>query len=110
MVLMFVAIIPSATAVGVLAAAAVEKLFFAVIGVLVFVYLFLSVGGNAYSVGQQLLTTVWNIAFAAVLVAVAFAGREGSASCRSPRPRPGSCDPRHGRERRIRIVSDRDVR
>lgn len=45
-VLMFVAIIPTATATGVLAAAAVEKLFFAVVGVLVFVYLFLAVGGS----------------------------------------------------------------
>jgi uncharacterized membrane protein YbhN (UPF0104 family) len=45
-VLMFVAIIPAATAAGVLAAAAVEKLFFAVIGAAVFLYLFLSVGGS----------------------------------------------------------------
>ena len=46
MVLMFVAIIPAATAAGVLAAAAVEKLFFAVVGIVVFGYLFLSVGGS----------------------------------------------------------------
>lgn len=31
---------------------------------------------NAYSVGHQLLSTVWNIALAAVLVAAAF-GRSG---------------------------------
>jgi hypothetical protein len=31
---------------------------------------------SAYSIGQQLLTTVWNIVLAAVLVAVAF-GRSG---------------------------------
>jgi hypothetical protein len=31
---------------------------------------------SAYSVGQQLLTTVWNIILAAVLVAAAF-GRSG---------------------------------
>lgn len=39
-VLMIVAIIPAATVTGVLAAAAVEKLFFAVIGTVVFGYLF----------------------------------------------------------------------
>ena len=32
--------------------------------------------GSAYSIGQQLLTTVWNIVLAAVLVAAAF-GRSG---------------------------------
>ena len=45
-VLMFVAIIPSATVAGVVAAAAVEKLFFAAVGIAVFLYLFLSVGGT----------------------------------------------------------------
>jgi uncharacterized membrane protein YbhN (UPF0104 family) len=45
-VLMFVAIIPAATVAGVVAAAAVEKLFFAVVGIAVFLYLFLSVGGS----------------------------------------------------------------
>jgi uncharacterized membrane protein YbhN (UPF0104 family) len=45
-VLMLVAIIPAATVAGVLAATAVEKLFFAVAGALVFLYLFLSVGGS----------------------------------------------------------------
>jgi uncharacterized membrane protein YbhN (UPF0104 family) len=44
--LMFVAIIPTSTLTGVLAAAAVEKVFFAVVGALVFVYLFLAVGGS----------------------------------------------------------------
>jgi uncharacterized membrane protein YbhN (UPF0104 family) len=44
--LMFVAIIPTATLAGVIAASAVEKLFFAVVGALVFVYLFLAVGGT----------------------------------------------------------------
>jgi hypothetical protein len=87
-VLMFVAIIPTATVTGVLAASAVEKLLFAVIGLLVYVYLFLAVGGSferkstnaatasAYSIGQQLLTTVWNFVLAVVLVAAAF-GRSG---------------------------------
>ena len=45
-VLMFVAIVPAATVAGVVAAAAVEKLFFAVVGIVVFLYLFLSVGGS----------------------------------------------------------------
>jgi uncharacterized membrane protein YbhN (UPF0104 family) len=45
-VLMFVAIIPTATVAGVVAAATVEKLFFAVVGIVVFLYLFLSVGGS----------------------------------------------------------------
>jgi uncharacterized membrane protein YbhN (UPF0104 family) len=45
-VLMLVAIIPAATVAGVLAATAVEKLFFALVGALVFLYLFLSVGGS----------------------------------------------------------------
>ena len=45
-VLMLVAIIPGAGLTGVLAAAAVEKLFFAVVGLLVYVYLFLAVGGS----------------------------------------------------------------
>jgi uncharacterized membrane protein YbhN (UPF0104 family) len=44
--LMFVAIIPTATLTGILAAAAVEKLFYAVVGLLVFTYLFLAVGGS----------------------------------------------------------------
>ena len=43
---MFVAIIPTATVTGVLAAAAVEKLFFAVVRLLVFVHLFVAVGGS----------------------------------------------------------------
>jgi uncharacterized membrane protein YbhN (UPF0104 family) len=45
-VLMLVAIIPTATVTGVLAASAVEKLFFAVVGLLVYVYLFLAVRGS----------------------------------------------------------------
>ena len=45
-VFMFVAIIPGATVAGVLAAAAVEKVFFAVIGILLGVYLFITVGGT----------------------------------------------------------------
>ena len=44
--LMFVAIVPAATLAGVAAAAAVEKLFFAVVGVVTFLYLFLSVGDS----------------------------------------------------------------
>jgi uncharacterized membrane protein YbhN (UPF0104 family) len=46
MLLMLVAIIPTATLTGVIGATAVEKLFFAVVGLLVYVYLFLAVGGS----------------------------------------------------------------
>jgi uncharacterized membrane protein YbhN (UPF0104 family) len=45
-VLMFVATIESATAAGIVGAAAVEKLLFAVLGAIVWLYLFLSVGGS----------------------------------------------------------------
>ena len=43
---MFVAIIPAATLTGVLAAAAVEKVFYGAVGVLLAVYLFVAVGGS----------------------------------------------------------------
>jgi uncharacterized membrane protein YbhN (UPF0104 family) len=71
-VLMFVAIIPGATAAGVTAAAAVEKLFFAVVGIVVFLYLFLSVGGSferkfGFLSHYPSVTVVAAIAAAAVL-------------------------------------------
>jgi uncharacterized membrane protein YbhN (UPF0104 family) len=71
-VLMFVAIIPVATVAGVLAAAAVEKLFFAVVGIVVFLYLFLSVGGSferkfGFLSQHPWATVVTAIAAAAVL-------------------------------------------
>jgi uncharacterized membrane protein YbhN (UPF0104 family) len=65
-VLMFVAIIPTATVTGVLAAAAVEKLFFAVVGVLVFVYLFIAVGGSFERKFGFLSSHPWAVALAAV--------------------------------------------
>ena len=46
MLFMFVAIIPGATFPGVLAAFVVEKIFFSVMGVLVYVYLFATVPGS----------------------------------------------------------------
>ena len=45
-VFMFVAIIPGATVAGVLGAAAVEKVFFGAVGVVLGVYLFVTVGGT----------------------------------------------------------------
>jgi uncharacterized membrane protein YbhN (UPF0104 family) len=45
-VLMFVATIAAATPAGILASAGVEKLFFSLVGALVWVYLFVSVGGS----------------------------------------------------------------
>jgi uncharacterized membrane protein YbhN (UPF0104 family) len=65
-VLMFVAIIPTATVTGVLAAAAVEKLFFAVVGVLVFVYLFFAVGGSFERKFGFLSHHPWAVAIAVV--------------------------------------------
>jgi uncharacterized membrane protein YbhN (UPF0104 family) len=72
-VLMFVAIIPSATPAGVVAAAAVEKLFFAVIGVVVFLYLFLSVGGSFERKFGFLSTHPWAVTLTVVAVVVALA-------------------------------------
>jgi uncharacterized membrane protein YbhN (UPF0104 family) len=46
MLLMFVAIVPGATLAGVTAAYAVEKIFFAVVNVFVYLYLFLAVPGS----------------------------------------------------------------
>jgi uncharacterized membrane protein YbhN (UPF0104 family) len=68
--LMFVAIIPTATLTGVLAAAAVEKLFFAVVGALVFVYLFLAVGGSFERKFGFLSHHPWAIAIAVLVGAV----------------------------------------
>jgi uncharacterized membrane protein YbhN (UPF0104 family) len=70
-VLMFVAIIPAATPAGVVAAAAVEKLFFAVIGVLVFLYLFFSVGGSFERKFGFLSTHPWAVTLTVVAVMVA---------------------------------------
>jgi uncharacterized membrane protein YbhN (UPF0104 family) len=79
-VLMFVAIIPTATITGVLAAAAVEKLFFAVVGLLVFVYLFLAVGGSFERKFGFLSRHPWAVAIAVVGAAVVLtvAGRLAS--------------------------------
>jgi uncharacterized membrane protein YbhN (UPF0104 family) len=78
-VLMFVAIIPAATPAGVVAAAAVEKLFFAVIGVLVFLYLFFSVSGSFERKFGFLSTHPWAVALTvlAVMVALILGGRFG---------------------------------
>jgi uncharacterized membrane protein YbhN (UPF0104 family) len=79
-VLMFVAIIPTATVTGVLAAAAVEKLFFAVVGVAVFAYLFLAVGGSFERKFGFLSRHPWAVAIAAVGAALVLTvgGRLGS--------------------------------
>jgi uncharacterized membrane protein YbhN (UPF0104 family) len=79
-VLMFVAIIPTATITGVLAAAAVEKLFFAVVGLLVFAYLFLAVGGSFERKFGFLSRQPWAVAIAVVGAAVVLmvAGRLAS--------------------------------
>jgi uncharacterized membrane protein YbhN (UPF0104 family) len=79
-VLMFVAIIPTATITGVLAASAVEKLFFAVVGLLVFVYLFVAVGGSFERKFGFLSRQPWAVAIAVVgVVAVLIvAGRLAS--------------------------------
>jgi uncharacterized membrane protein YbhN (UPF0104 family) len=79
-VLMFVAIIPTATVTGVLAAAAVEKLFFAVVGVLVFVYLFFAVGGSFERKFGFLSHHPWAVAIAVVgaVLILTLAGRLAS--------------------------------
>jgi uncharacterized membrane protein YbhN (UPF0104 family) len=79
-VLMLVAIIPTATLTGVLAAAAVEKLFFAGVGLLVYVYLFLAVGGSFERKFGFLSHHPWAVAIAVVggAVVVIVAGRLAS--------------------------------
>jgi uncharacterized membrane protein YbhN (UPF0104 family) len=69
MTLMFVAIIPTATLTGVLAAAAVEKLFFAVVGLLVYLYLFVAVGGSFERKFGFLAHHPWALPLAVVVVA-----------------------------------------
>jgi Lysylphosphatidylglycerol synthase TM region len=71
-VLMFVAIIPTATVAGVVAAAAVEKLFFAVVGIVVFLYLFLSVGGSFERKFGLLSHHPWATVLAAAAAAIVF--------------------------------------
>jgi uncharacterized membrane protein YbhN (UPF0104 family) len=75
--LMFVAIIPAATLAGVLAASAVEKLFFAVVGVVVFLYLFFSVGGSFERKFGFLTHHPWAtvLAAAAAAIVVGLGGR-----------------------------------
>jgi len=74
-VLMFVAIIPTATLAGILAVAAVEKIFFAVVGLLVYVYLFFAVGGSFERKFGFVSNHPWAIAIAAVVgVIVVLAG------------------------------------
>jgi uncharacterized membrane protein YbhN (UPF0104 family) len=68
--LMLVAIIPKATLTGILAASAVEKLFFAVVGILVFVYLFLAVGGSFEQKFGFLADHPWAIPAAVIVVSV----------------------------------------
>jgi len=79
-VLMFVAIIPTASVTGVVAAAAVEKLFFAVVGVLVFAYLFIAVGGSFERRFGFLTHHPWAVAIAVVgsAIVLTVAGRLAS--------------------------------
>jgi uncharacterized membrane protein YbhN (UPF0104 family) len=70
-VLMLVAIIPAATFAGVVAATAVEKLFFAVVGALVFLYLFLSVGGSFERKFGFVSAHPWTTSLVALAVAIA---------------------------------------
>jgi uncharacterized membrane protein YbhN (UPF0104 family) len=78
--LMFVAIIPTATLTGILAAAAVEKLFFAVVGLFVYLYLFLAVGGSFERKFGFLSRNSWAVAIAVVVgvVVAIVAGRLAS--------------------------------
>lgn len=69
-VVMLVAVVPTATVTGVLAVAAVEKLFFAVVGVLVYTYLFLAVGGTFERRFGFLAHHPWAIAVTVVAAAV----------------------------------------
>ena len=54
---------------------------------------------SAYSIGQQLFTTVWNIALAAVLVAAAFGRSGGKRLVKESSPGRESCTPNHALER-----------
>jgi uncharacterized membrane protein YbhN (UPF0104 family) len=75
--LMFVATIQSATPAGIIAAAAVEKLLFAVLGAAVWLYLFLTVGGSFDRKFGFLSQHPWSAALLAVVViaVVAVGGR-----------------------------------
>jgi uncharacterized membrane protein YbhN (UPF0104 family) len=75
--LMFVATIGPATPAGIVAAAAVEKLFFAGLGAVVWLYLFLTVGGSFDRKFGFLSQHPWAAAVLAVVVTVvvAVAGR-----------------------------------
>jgi uncharacterized membrane protein YbhN (UPF0104 family) len=79
-VLMFVAIVPTATLTGILAVAAVEKIFFAVVGALVYVYLFLAVGGSFERRFGFLSTHPWAVAIVVLVAAIVVlvAGRAAS--------------------------------
>jgi uncharacterized membrane protein YbhN (UPF0104 family) len=79
-VLMLVAIIPAATLTGVLAGAAGEKLFFAVVALLVYVYLFLAVGGSVERKFGFISHHPWAVAIAVVggAAVVIVAGRLAS--------------------------------
>jgi len=76
-VLMFVATIGPATAAGIVGAAAVEKLLFAVLGAMVWLYLFLSVGGSFDRKFGFVSRHGWATALvaAAVILLVAIGGR-----------------------------------
>ena len=79
-VVMLVAVVPTATVTGVLAVAAVEKLFFAVVGVLVYTYLFLAVGGTFERRFGFLAHHPWAIAVTVVAVTVIAVAGGGLAS------------------------------
>ena len=81
-VLMLVAIIPAATVAGVLGATAVEKLFFAVVGALVFLYLFFSVAGSFDRKFGFVSAHPWTTGLVALAVAIALI-----AGARFARPR-----------------------
>ncbi|HVP75778.1 MAG TPA: lysylphosphatidylglycerol synthase transmembrane domain-containing protein [Gaiellaceae bacterium] len=78
-ILMLVAVVEPATFAGVVGAAAVEKLFFAVAGMLVYLYLFLGVGGSfALKFGAESRHPwVTTLAVLAVVAVVAVAMRLG---------------------------------
>jgi uncharacterized membrane protein YbhN (UPF0104 family) len=74
MLFMFVAIIPGGTVAGVFAALVVEKIFFAVVGVLVYVYLFASVPGSFSLQLGGLKSHPWLLAAIVVGAALLIAG------------------------------------
>jgi uncharacterized membrane protein YbhN (UPF0104 family) len=84
---MLVAVIPGATMAGVLAGAAVEKLFFGAIGALLAAYLFVSVGGSFGRKFGAVLSHPWAtaIAVAAVAIAVAVGAKAGWKRLKSAR-------------------------